>query len=88
MTARVTPLELDAQGEMAGAVAGVLCGLRSAEDAKGGIIDLRGGRSEVRVVEHIRECGLKAHFYSLSDIEDFGQAQAGRGCASLTFGSG
>ena len=73
---------------MTGAIPGVFRRLRSAENTEGRVINLRGWRSEVRVVEHIRECGLKAHFYSLSDIEDFGQAQAGRGCASLTFGSG
>jgi hypothetical protein len=55
------------QGELAGAVAGILCGLRGTRDAEGWVIDLRGGRSEVGVVEYVGKCGLKAHSYSLGE---------------------
>ena len=72
-------LELDAQGELPGAVAGVLRRLRRAQDAEGcRHIDLRDRRSEVGVVEHICKCGFEAHSYSFRNLEDFGETEAGR----------
>ena len=78
----IATLEFDPQGELAVAVAGILCGLRSTQDAEGCVIDLCGGRSEVGVVEYVGKCGLKAHSYSLGDVEAFGKTEAGCcGCA-------
>lgn len=75
-------LEFDAQGELASSVSRVLGRLRSAEDTEGcRDIDICGGRSEVRVVEHVGKCGLEAYSHCFGNVKDFGKAEAGRGRA-------
>jgi hypothetical protein len=38
-------------------------------------------RLQVGVVEYVGKCGLKAHSYSVGNVEDFGKTEAGCGCA-------
>lgn len=69
-------LELDAERELAGTVSRILRGLRSAEDTERRVVNLRGRRSEVGVIEHVGECGLEPHSDSLRDVEHLGETQA------------
>ena len=73
--AREVRLEVDAEGYLSGAVAGVLCGLRGAEDAEGGgVVDLRSRWREVGVVEDVGEGGLEAELRALGERECLGES--------------
>ena len=70
-------LEVQPQGKLAGAVAGVLGDRGGGELAEGGgVVDLRRRWGEVGVVEDVGEGGFKANPPTLSDNEDLGEAPA------------
>ena len=82
VASQLISLEVDAQGGLAGAIARVFGGLWRAQDSEGcRVVDLRRGRSEVGVIEHVGEGGFEAHAHPLFYFDDFGQAEAYGFCA-------
>ena len=80
-----TILEVQAQCQLTCAVACILCSLRSAQYTEAlCVVDLRGRRSEVGVVEHVSEGGLKAHVHAFRELEHLRQSETrSRGARSL-----